>query len=199
MNKTIYKGEISEELLNLYIIRLFSGIPYGIKVNLGGETQHTVTVCEISIKDKEYLKYEHSSKLSLFDVFRLYYGKITDLKTFGKVLCDKDDYQYPLIEYYRNDDTDEWINEIVKPYLRPMSSMTEDEEKVISDVESEFLETLVKKIQHIKDDNERIQLLQKAYAQRAFRTMQFYNRSHLDYNGLIEKGLALEAPEGMYV
>lgn len=85
-----------------------------------------------------------------------------------------------------------------KPYLRPLSSMTEDEEKVISDADGEFLETLVKKIQHIKDDNERIQLLQKAYAQRVFKTMQLYNRSYLDYNGLIERGLALEAPEGMY-
>ena len=26
----------------------------------------------------------------------------------------------------------------------------------------------------------------------------FYNKHHFDYRGLIEKGLALEAPEGMY-
>lgn len=89
------------------------------------------------------------------------------------------------------------ISEFV-PYLRPMSSMTVNEEKVLSDVGSEFLETLVKKVQNIKDDNERIHLLQKAVAKRTSEMMQFYHKSHLDYNGLIEKGLALEAPEGMY-
>jgi len=86
----------------------------------------------------------------------------------------------------------------IKPYLRPMSSMTEEEQKVFSDIESEFLETLVKKVQQIKDDNERRHLLQKAVAKRTSEMVQFYNKSHFDYNGLIEKGLALEAPDGMY-
>lgn len=85
-----------------------------------------------------------------------------------------------------------------KPYLRPMSSMTEEEQKIVSDIESEFLETLVKKVQQIKDDNERRYLLQKAVAKRTSEMVQFYNKSHLDYNGLIEKGLALEALKGMY-
>ena len=85
-----------------------------------------------------------------------------------------------------------------KPYLRPMSSMTEEEQKVFSDIESEFLETLVKKVQQIKNDNERRHLLQKAVAKMTSEMVQFYNKSHLDYNGLIEKGLALEAPKGMY-
>lgn len=89
------------------------------------------------------------------------------------------------------------ISEFV-PYLRPMSSMTVNEEKVLSDVGSEFLETLVKKVQNIKDDNERIHLLQKTAAKRTSKMMQFYHKSHLDYNGLIEKGLAIEAPEGIY-
>ena len=55
----------------------------------------------------------------------------------------------------------------VKPYLRPMSSMTEEEVK--------------------EEDNTVMKFLQD-----------FYNSHHLDYRGLIEKGLALEAPEGMY-
>lgn len=55
----------------------------------------------------------------------------------------------------------------VKPYLRPMSSMTEEEVK--------------------EEDNTVMKFLQD-----------FYNSHHLDYRGLIEKGLALEAKEGMY-
>lgn len=57
----------------------------------------------------------------------------------------------------------------IYPYLRPMSSMTEGEIKKISYSSSKI--------------DERID---------------FYNSHHLDYRGLIPKGLALEAQEGMY-
>lgn len=57
-----------------------------------------------------------------------------------------------------------------KPYLRPMSSMTKDEEETEC-----YLRTYAK----------------ERYANWC------YNR-HLDIDDLIEKGLALEAPEGMY-
>jgi len=62
------------------------------------------------------------------------------------------------------------------PYLRPMSSMTEEERKyynslsiLIADGECEVYEE-----------------------------MDWLNEHHFDYRGLIEKGLAFEAPEGMY-
>lgn len=55
----------------------------------------------------------------------------------------------------------------VKPYLRPLSSMTEEEKWEEQNTVMKFLQD-------------------------------FYNERHLDYRGLIEKGLALEAPEGMY-
>ena len=57
-----------------------------------------------------------------------------------------------------------------KPYLRPMSSMTEEEYK-------EFGYDVLR------------------YTPREF---DWLNKHHFDYRGLIEKGLALEAPEGMY-
>ena len=63
-------------------------------------------------------------------------------------------------------------NADIKPYLRPMYSMTEEEKKEYKEV----LETLL-----------------------WTEELDFYNSHHLDYRGLIEKGLALEAPEGMYV
>lgn len=62
--------------------------------------------------------------------------------------------------------------ETCKPYLRPMSSMTEEEER-------EFEETL-------------------QYTQYTLESYDWLNARHFDYRGLIEKGLALEAPEGMY-
>lgn len=60
--------------------------------------------------------------------------------------------------------------EDAKPYLRPMSSMTEEEE---NEYETKIRGSLV------------------SY-------LDWLNTHHFDYRGLIEKGLALEAPEGMY-
>ena len=68
----------------------------------------------------------------------------------------------------------------IKPYLRPMSSMTKEER-------DEFVKL------HIDDRLEgKIELCDAS-------CVDFYNAHHLDYRGLIEKGLALEAPEVMYV
>lgn len=70
--------------------------------------------------------------------------------------------------------TNEWKEtgelEKLKPYLRPMSSMTEDEE---NEYETKIRGSLV------------------SY-------FDWLNAHYFDYRGLIEKGLALEAPEGMY-
>lgn len=60
----------------------------------------------------------------------------------------------------------------VKPYLRPMSSMTEEEENEYYNIEFGF---------NIHSDR-----------------VDWLNEHHFDHRGLIEKGLALEAPEGMY-
>ena len=72
-----------------------------------------------------------------------------------------------------------------KPYLRPMSSMTEEEK----------IELCV--ICYLPDEAKTID--EKMYILKI--NMDGYdwlNAHHFDYRGLIEKGLALEAPEGMY-
>ena len=69
-------------------------------------------------------------------------------------------------------------NYIIKPYLRPMSSMTEEEFK---DYNALF---------YIHSDG-------KTYCEN-WEWMDWINAHHFDYRGLIEKGLAIEAPEGMY-
>ena len=73
------------------------------------------------------------------------------------------------------------VIEDIKPYLRPMSSITEEESleyqkrlKIIQDIERTL---------HWCNTVESIDWL---------------NAHHFDYRGLIKKGLALEAPEGMY-
>lgn len=66
------------------------------------------------------------------------------------------------------------------PYLRPMSSMTEEEER-----EVQILWNV-----DFYDKN--------SWYHCYPRTADFYHSRHLDYRGLIPKGLAIEAPEGMY-
>ena len=69
----------------------------------------------------------------------------------------------------------------IKPYLRPLSSMTEEELK-------EYSET--RDWRYVDDDHyEHFDTLE---------TFDWLNAHHFDYRGLIEKRLALEAPEGMY-
>lgn len=79
-----------------------------------------------------------------------------------------------------------WTTDIdkVKPYLRPLSSMTEDETSELEEyldagevdcnIEGGTLEDCVSNV------------------------IDWLNTHHFDYRGLISKGLAMEAPEGMY-
>ena len=70
-----------------------------------------------------------------------------------------------------------------KPYLRPMSSMTEEEVNELAAIEHVDLIAGDKIITSIELNINAIDWL---------------NAHHFDYRGLIGKGLALEAPEGMY-
>lgn len=67
----------------------------------------------------------------------------------------------------------------VKPYLRPMSDMTEEE---------------VNEFERITDN-----LLENGTSEEVWSTViDWLNAHHFDYRGLIEKGLALRAPDGTY-
>lgn len=65
--------------------------------------------------------------------------------------------------------------DFVKPYLRSVSNMTEGEKEYM-----EYLHQFRCNIGY------------------AANKVDFCLKRHLDYRGLIDKGLALEAPEGMY-
>ena len=77
----------------------------------------------------------------------------------------------------------------VLPYLRPMSSMTEEEKEYIknrwcyNDWDIDGPSSLWREKIDVED---------------AEGIIDYFNEHHFDYRGLIEKGLALEAPEGMY-
>ena len=68
------------------------------------------------------------------------------------------------------------------PYLRPMSSMTEEEKKEFALLQADFYSNGF--------------LYPKQFA--AINMVNWLNAHHFDYRGLIEKGHALEAPDDMY-
>jgi hypothetical protein len=72
------------------------------------------------------------------------------------------------------------------PYLRPMSSMTEEEKKEYEKVCELDTEILA----NHPMNGEPFPAL--------YNSQDWLNKNHFDYRGLIEKGLALVAPEGMY-
>ena len=75
--------------------------------------------------------------------------------------------------------------EMVKPYLRSLSSMTEEEYKELYTIEKKYYG--LAPIDSINDWSPNTE------------TINYLNAHYFDYRGLIdEKGLALEAPEGMY-
>lgn len=96
------------------------------------------------------------------------------------------DQEMSVIEVLEDIDKDGYVNntkvynvEDIKPYLRSMSSMTEEEkERYLS---------FHYRIEHFGQHDISIS-----------NYMDWLNAHHFDYRGLIEKGLVLEAPKDMY-
>ena len=71
-----------------------------------------------------------------------------------------------------------------------MSSMTEEEKEELKQISNNYLDDW----ENTKTSLERWKLDAKVSYKRAV----FYNSHHIDWNDLISKGLAIEAPEVMY-
>lgn len=87
-----------------------------------------------------------------------------------------------------------------KPYLRPMSSMTEEEQKEFGrncglwKREEDGGIHFINRLPNLPNEFADILISEIIMA----RAIDWLNAHYFDYRGLIEKGLALEAPEGMY-
>ena len=77
-------------------------------------------------------------------------------------------------------------------YLRPMSSMTKEEKEEIAFIRDRDFQSVRKWI-HDESIKETGNICPITCGE-----IDYCNKKHLDYRGLIEKGLAIEAPEGMY-
>lgn len=80
----------------------------------------------------------------------------------------------------------------VKPYLRPMSSMTNEERLELSKLTDDKFKF------YLYTAKPEIVCYEKYNYLEGLKVLDWLNAHHLDYRGLIEKGLALEASEDMY-
>ena len=125
-----------------------------------------------------------------------------------KDLCARLPYGFTIHRYSDNRDIviesngiDEFAHFLVysegedfKPYLRPMSSMTDEERSEWADLFNLELD----KLNEISDEDKAEELAPYYFGKCHQVSIDWLNAHHLDYRGLIPKGLALEAPEGMY-
>ena len=117
-------------------------------------------------EDKHLLLVDLCARLPYAVKYKTYLGDVFTLKdiTFSKTTT----------EYYIDDNA--FSTSQIKPYLRPMSSMTEDEKETYQMLFNEdgLLNTSI-----------------DIY-------LDWLLEGHFDFRGLISRGLAVEAPEGMY-
>lgn len=82
------------------------------------------------------------------------------------------------------------------PYLRPMSSMTEEEAVEIDSMGFAYWTTMINNDLRSRGPMSLLDAIITHH--KMVKLIDWLNAHHFDYRGLIEKGLALEAPEGMY-
>lgn len=137
-------------------------------------------------EDKELLLKDLSARLP--------YGVICDcLHDYHATASAVDAIDLTVYYYY----CDEWESiEHCKPYLRPLSSMTEEEK-------SEFINCAGYEVEESVNGRHYEYYLKDFVGTQEepianVDAIDWLNSHHFDYRGLIEKGLALEALEGMY-
>ena len=127
---------------------------------------------------------------------------VTDNRHGNSVITEIDTISYTVY----CSDFDEYVPiEKCKPYLRPMSSMTEEEAKEIAILHD------IKDILSVKVTSDYIDVIVddgvcSTYTRTIWydeivssvKCFDFLTAHHFDYRGLIEKSLALEAPNGIY-
>ena len=125
-------------------------------------------------EDKELLLKDLCARLPYGVVVRTWYGKRINIKCISvNVYTNAVELDIP-----EDDDAKVFIDN-VKPYLFPLSSMSDEQKR-------EFEDILIKlNLKAISDEigSEVITSYE----------IDFYNKNHFDYRGLIERGIALDA------
>lgn len=81
----------------------------------------------------------------------------------------------------------------IKPYLRSMDNMTEEEKEELLEIVEKESDIVCEQLK-----NNDCGIKEGKYHFNSVLELYFLLSHHFDFRGLIPKGLALEAPEGMY-
>ena len=100
------------------------------------------------------------------------------------------------VEYETNDGTGNQTLYNIKSYLRPMSSMTEEESAILTNIANKDRGFEEDENGWIRCDS--IHTKWGVWPDGCAKLLDYLNSIYVDYRGLIPMGLALEAPEGMY-
>ena len=126
-------------------------------------------------EDKELLCKDLCARLP-YGIKALYYGTEEERETWDKIECitldgyvDIGQYSLPI--------------ESVKPYLFPLSSMTEEQKK-------EYYNLC---FEEEREEREYGEWITRVYYHNTIESIDWLNKNHFDYRDLIEKGLAIDA------
>ena len=129
---------------------------------------------------------------------QLLYKDLAARQPYRQFICFAGKVTMPFLDVIASTESNELMSinglglDDVKVYLRPMSSMTEEE--FVEYEKANDLDTI--------DSSETLRKNMEAKSRvrisKWYHGADWLNAHHFDYRGLIEKGLALEAPEGMY-
>lgn len=137
---------------------------------------------------------KEETRLLLKDLSARLYYHVKIHTWYGEVVTsDLNTFPFSMDEMDEEEDLASQLSGI-KPYLRPMSSMTEEEVKEIQKINWQFCKP--------KNDLDEcsVESADDGYCSvsQMAGILDYLNAHHFDYRGLIPMGLALEAPEGMY-
>ena len=136
-------------------------------------------------EEKQLLLIDLSARLPQHVKIHTWYGEV--------VTSDLNTFPFSMDEMDEEEDLASQLSGI-KPYLRPMSSMTEEEVKEIQKINWQFCKP--------KNDLDEcsVESADDGYCSVSQMTgiLDYLNAHHFDFRGLIPMGLALEAPKDMY-
>ena len=133
---------------------------------------------------------KHISTEKPFKLFSIKRNEYTSYKKDGVELAVNGIYY----DWFVND-TYHDIELYIKPYLRPISSMTEEEKEELR-FTYDFLYSNYPFDNEEEDEEDEDSI--EGHYEPSVETFDWYIKKMFDYRGLIPKGLALEAPEDMY-
>lgn len=168
--------EVSTENIELLKKDLNSRLRYGVKGVVSARVSLNLPNGDCFFTEKEMNIDVELIGIDIYGNISVAYSEDYGCKDYDLIVLDDGNYKI----------------EAFKPYLRPISSMTKEELKELRDIFNNIIDFDEWGLDILNSDFKRFSYLELVAI------FDWFNKHHFDYAGLIEKGLALVAPDGMY-